>query len=118
MNKIFFIFFIFITLIACKDADLKLPITVSGIGDTITIDENEEYNLSVSGFNNTITIGENNKINNLHISGYNNLIKINKFTTINTFYVSGYDNTIYVPIGSKITFDNSGSGNQLIEKSF
>lgn len=104
------------TVIGCDDSDWEEPVTVSGIDQTVTINRGDVYNLKISGINNNVHVSENNKINRLEITGYSNLITIGKNTTIESFDISGSDNTVYVPEDSGISFDDSGSGNQLIEQ--
>ena len=101
---------------ACNEKDWERPVEVAGVGETTTIDRSDVYNLTISGLDNTVTVGEGNEINNLTITGYNNLLTIGRDTTVKRFSVTGADNTVYVPAGSGITFDDSGSGNQLIEQ--
>ena len=103
-------------LTACEEKDWEKPVEVKGMGETVTIDRTDVYNLTVSGMNNTVTVGEYNQIHNLFVTGYNNILTIQMYTTVDSFRVSGADNTIYVPAGSGITFIDTGFGNQLIEQ--
>jgi hypothetical protein len=104
------------TLTACNEKDWEQPVEVSGISETVTIDRTDVYNLTISGMNNSVTVGKDNKINNLSITGFNNILTIGKNTTVKNFKISGADNTVYVPLGSGITFEDTGLGNHLIEQ--
>jgi len=105
-----------LVLTACDAKDWEKPVEVKGLGETVTIDRTDVYNLTISGMNNTVTVAENNRIHNLFVTGYNNILTIQTNTTVDSFKVTGADNTIYVPAGSGITFEDSGVGNQLIEQ--
>lgn len=101
---------------ACDQNDWEKPVEVSGLGETVTIDRTDVYNLTISGINNTVTVDEDNQINNLYITGYNNILSIGQNTSVDDFRVSGADNTVYVPLGSGISFSDTGFGNVLIEQ--
>ena len=101
---------------ACDQNDWEKPIEVTGLGETVTIDRTDIYNLTISGMNNTVTVAEDNQINNLSITGYNNILTIRQNTSVDDFRVSGADNTVYVPLGSGISFSDTGFGNVLIEQ--
>lgn len=91
-------------------------VTVSDSDTTQVIDENEIFNLTISGSNNNVTIRSGNSIENLLLSGSSNILTIETDTTVADFQVAGDDNTIYVPVGSGISFAESGAGNTLIEQ--
>ena len=116
MKNLIILIIMCIGLVACNEDDFKIPKTVSGQDETVTIDENSVFNLTISGRNNTITVVDDNQINYLFVSGHNNIINIGKNVTIKSFYISGSDNTVHIPTESGITFDDDGSGNQLIEQ--
>ncbi len=104
-----------ITISSCDNASDD-GTTISGIEETVTINETGQYNLTISGINNTVTVKTDNTINKLIISGINNLLKIEGNTTVKVFEVSGSDNTLYVPNGSGISITDSGAGNSVIEQ--
>jgi hypothetical protein len=105
-----------LVMVACNEKDWQQPVEVSGIGETTTIDRDDEYNLAISGLNNTVSVAQDNRIHNLTISGYNNELTIGANTSVDSFWVTGSDNTVYVPAGSGITFEDTGYGNELIEQ--
>ena len=101
---------------ACDQNDWERPVEVTGLGETVTIDRSDVYNLTISGLNNSVTVAENNRINHLFITGYNNILTIRGNTSVDDFRISGADNTVYVPLGSGISFEDTGVGNVLIEQ--
>lgn len=101
-------------LLACDEKDWERPVSVEGIGETVSIDRTEVYNLSITGINNTVTVLENNRINNLTITGFNNLLTIRNNTSVKRFTMTGADNTVYIPAGSGISVEDTGLGNEVI----
>jgi len=130
MKKLLSILFIPFVLIACGGGSDKSSdgnnngnvttgdniksVVLSGVDTTVSVNENEVFNISIDGIGNVITISSGSKIKNLEVTGNENQIFILENTTIETLTLVGIDNTVFIPLGSQISISSdSGIGNEL-----
>ncbi len=91
-------------------------VTIDAVGSTSTVNESGIYKLSIDGTGNTITVASGNLIDTLTLNGTGNMLTISDNVAIAGFTVGGSGHTVIVPVGSGITFTDTGVGNTLIEQ--
>lgn len=114
MYKVFLINLLCLFLIACgggNDGRLTAndTLTISGIGQTVTVNSARKTDLSISGSGNIINIETN--LGVLTISGSNNLLNFSANITVNSCTISGSDNTGQKAGAISMACNDSGIGN-------